>query len=196
MAEVLANTDMIRLMLEHGIVPRLPEVVMPDEFVASHPDFVPVKGADNDIVSVEYDCDEEVQCIAIDDPSHLYLTDGYIPTHNTSNIVFLKSTDDSMLETLSKMSGIRHKAYKESKTITQDQGSMVKMTKTEGKVSYTMTLKEEPVISYNDMAFISERNSIVFRAGDSPIWNRNETILPMSWRLFKNTIILWSIINN
>ena len=108
---------------------------------------------------------------------------------NTSNIVFLKSTDDSMLETLSKMSGIRHKAYKESKTITQDQGSMVKMTKTEGKVSYTMTLKEEPVISYNDMAFISERNSIVFRAGDSPIWNRNETILPMSWRLFKNTII-------
>ena len=108
---------------------------------------------------------------------------------NTSNIVFLKSTDDSMLETLSKMSGIRHKAYKESKTITQDQGAMVKMTKTEGKVSYTMTLKEEPVISYNDMAFISERNSIVFRAGDSPIWNRNETILPMSWRLFKNTII-------
>jgi hypothetical protein len=38
------------------------------------------------------------------------------------------------------------------------------------------------------MAFIAERNSIVFRAGDSPIWNRNETILPMSWRLFKNTI--------
>lgn len=108
---------------------------------------------------------------------------------NTSNIVYLKSTDDSMLETLTKMSGIRHKAYKESKTITTDQGAMVKMTKTEGKVSYTMTVKEEPVISYNDMAFISDRNSIVFRAGDSPIWNRNETILPMSWRLFKNTII-------
>lgn len=39
------------------------------------------------------------------------------------------------------------------------------------------------------LAFIPERNSIVFRAGDSPIWNRNETILPMSWRLFKNTIV-------
>ena len=36
--------------------------------------------------------------------------------------------------------------------------------------------------------FLSERNSIVFRAGDPPVWNRNETILPMSWRLFKNTI--------
>lgn len=108
---------------------------------------------------------------------------------NTSNIVFLKSTDDAMIEQLSKMSGIKHKAYKESKTITTDQGAVVKMTKTEGKVSYTMTLKEEPVITYNDMAFISERNSILFRAGDSPIWNRNETVLPMSWRLFKNTII-------
>lgn len=59
----------------------------------------------------------------------------------------------------------------------------------EGKASYTMTTKEVPVISYNDMAFIGERNSIVFRAGDSPIWNRNEMILPMSWRLFSNTIV-------
>lgn len=108
---------------------------------------------------------------------------------NTSNIVFLKSTDDSMLDTLQKMSGTRHRTYTDSKTITRDMQAVIKMTQNEGKASYTMTTKEEPVISYNDMAFISERNSIVFRAGDSPIWNRNETILPMSWRLFKNTII-------
>ena len=107
---------------------------------------------------------------------------------NTSNIVFLKSTDDSMLDTLQKMSGTRHTSYTDSKTITRDMQSILKMTQNEGKASYTMTTKEEPVISYNDMAFISERNSIVFRAGDSPIWNRNETILPMSWRLFKTTI--------
>ena len=107
---------------------------------------------------------------------------------NTSNIVFLKSTDDSMLDTLQKMSGVRHRTYTDSKTITRDMQSLLKMTQNEAKASYTMTTKEEPVISYNDMAFISERNSIVFRAGDSPIWNRNETILPMSWRLFSNTI--------
>lgn len=107
---------------------------------------------------------------------------------NTSNIVFLKSTDDSMLDTLQKMSGTRHVSHTDSKTITRDMQSVIKMTQNEGKASYTMTTKEEPVISYNDMAFISERNSIVFRAGDSPIWNRNETILPMSWRLFKTTI--------
>lgn len=94
-----------------------------------------------------------------------------------------------MLDTLQKMSGTRHVTYTDSKTITRDMQSILKMTQNEGKASYTMTTKEEPVIKYNDMAFISERNSIVFRAGDSPIWNRNETILPMSWRLFKNTIV-------
>ncbi|MFE1170355.1 type IV secretory system conjugative DNA transfer family protein [Nocardiopsis sp. NPDC058789] len=108
---------------------------------------------------------------------------------NTSNIVFLKSTDDSMLETLEKMSGKRHTTYMDSKTVTQDKGHLVKSMSVEGKVSYTMATKEEPVISYNDLAFISERNSIVFRAGDSPVWNRNEMILPMSWRLFKDTIV-------
>lgn len=105
---------------------------------------------------------------------------------NTSNIVFLKSTDDSMLDTLQKMSGTQHRAYTNSKTITRDTEKV--WMRNEGKVSYTMTTVEEPVIKYNDMAFISERNSIIFRAGDSPIWNRNETILPMSWRLFSETI--------
>lgn len=108
---------------------------------------------------------------------------------NTSNIVFLKSTDDSMLDTLQKMSGTTHKSFTDSKTVTRDMQEIFQgMSANEGKASYTMTTKEVPVISYNDMAFISERNSIIFRAGDSPIWNRNETILPMSWRLFQNTI--------
>lgn len=106
---------------------------------------------------------------------------------NTSNIVFLKSTDDAMLDTLQKMSGTTHKSFTDSKSVTRDMQKL--MMQNEGKVSYTMTTKEMPVISFNDMAFISERNSIVFRAGDSPVWNRNETILPMSWRLFKNTIV-------
>lgn len=91
-----------------------------------------------------------------------------------------------MIDTLQKMSGVTHKSFTDSKTITRDMQKL--MMQNEGKASYTMTTKEVPVISYNDMAFISERNSIVFRAGDSPVWNRNETILPMSWRLFKNTI--------
>lgn len=92
-----------------------------------------------------------------------------------------------MIDTLQKMSGTTHRSYIDSKTVTRDMAKL--WMKNEGKASYTMTTREEPVIKYNDMAFISPRNSIVFRAGDDPIWNRNETILPMSWRLFKNTIV-------
>ena len=142
--------------------------------------------AGNRVVSVEFVRYDEVQCIRVADDRHLYITDDYIPTHNTSNIVFLKSTDDAMIETLQKMSGTTHKSYTDSKSITRDMAKL--MMQNEGKTTYTMSTKEVPVITYNDMAFISERNSIIFRAGDAPIWNRNETILPMSWRLFKNTI--------
>lgn len=92
-----------------------------------------------------------------------------------------------MLDTLQKMSGTTHRVRNDSKTITRDAEKL--LLQNEGKVSYTMNAKEEPVITYNDMAFITDRNSIVFRAGDSPIWNRNETVMPMSWRLFQNTIV-------
>lgn len=92
-----------------------------------------------------------------------------------------------MLDTLQKMSGITHRSYIDSKTVTTDKQRL--FMQNESKLSYTMTTKEVPVIMYNDMAFIAERNSIVFRAGDAPVWNRNQTILPMSWRLFQNTIV-------
>ena len=105
---------------------------------------------------------------------------------NTSDIIFLKSTDDSLIETLQTMSGKTHRVYLEQKAVTRAIGRL--WLNNEDKVTYTPTLKEVPVIMYNDMAFIGERNSIVLRAGDSPIWNKNETILPMSWRLFQNTI--------
>lgn len=91
-----------------------------------------------------------------------------------------------MLDTLQKMSGITHKVVKDSKSVTQDIEKI--WMRTEGKITYNMSAKEFPVISYNDMAFISPQNSIVFRAGDSPVWNRNQTVLPMSWQLFANTI--------
>lgn len=189
----IVTTDELRELLAQGKKVRLPAVARPSDEVLSHFDDADaarlgVSAEDNPIVSVEYVRDEEVQCISVDDERHLYITDDFMPTHNTSNIVFLKSTDDSMIETLSKISGTRHKVYRDSKTVTKDTESILRFSNVEGKVSYTMSAKEEPVISYNDMAFISERNSIVFRAGDAPVWNRNETILPMSWRLFKDTI--------
>lgn len=107
---------------------------------------------------------------------------------NIANIIYMKSTDDSMLETLEKLSGKTHRGYRDGKSVTQDVEKLVGTGRTEGKVSYNFNVKEEPLISTNDLLFLAPRNSVVFRAGDPPIWNRNETILPMSWRMFQNTI--------
>lgn len=105
---------------------------------------------------------------------------------NTANIVFLKSPDDTLLETLSKMSGTRHEAYIDSKTVNKDLNRVV--SQTDERISYTMATKEVPLISYNDMANIAPCNSMVFRIGDTPIWNRNQMALPMSHCLHKNQI--------
>lgn len=190
---IVTTAEMMEL-LEQGHTIRLPQVVRPAEEVLAHygeADLEALAGAgdaDNDVVGIEYVGQEEVQCISIVDERHLYITDDFVPTHNTSNIVFLKSTDDSMIDTLEKMSGKRHVVYRDSKTVTKDVTEVIKLGNVEGKVSYTMNTKEEPVISYNDMASLSPRQSIVFRAGDSPVWNRNEMILPMSWRLFRDDL--------
>ena len=105
---------------------------------------------------------------------------------NTSNIIYLKSTDDAMLDTLQKLSGTTHRLVIESSTVTTDVTRQ--WSKNEGAQSNTRTLKEVPTISFNDMLFIPQNNSMVFRAGDPPVWNRNQTVLPMSWRLLQNTI--------
>lgn len=107
---------------------------------------------------------------------------------NTENIIFLKSTDDAMIETLVKMSGTTHESRIDQKTITRDNERV--LNKNEGRISYTMATKERPVIQFNDFMFIKERNSIIIKAGTSPIWNHNQTAYPMSWRLFQNTIRL------
>lgn len=91
-----------------------------------------------------------------------------------------------MIETLEKMSGKTHESLIEQKTITRDNERV--LSKNEGRISYTMSTKERSVIQFNDMLFIPPRNSMVFRSGESPIWNRRRTILPMSWRLLQNTI--------
>lgn len=92
-----------------------------------------------------------------------------------------------MLDQLQKMSGTRHVGYINGRNVTVDKGQVFMQVRNESTMNIQVV--EEPVISYNDMAFINDRNSIVFRAGDSPVWNKNEMILPMSWRLFQNTIV-------
>lgn len=179
----LYTTDQLRHLLDAGNRIELPDVDLAAFAAAGYDvDGFDGDGCANDIVSIEYVGEEPVQCIAIDDPDHLYITDGFIPTHNTANIVFLKSTDDQMLDTLEKMSGKTHQTHRDSKMVSRDISKP--FLKNEPIISYTSSTVEEPVISYNDLAFLPERNSIMFMASAPCVWNRNETILPMSWRMY------------
>jgi hypothetical protein len=102
---------------------------------------------------------------------------------NTANLIFLKSTDVELIERLSKMSGQRHVAYRGSKTVTKDMEDLLQFKSVEGRVSYTMALDTENVILANDLAFLPDRNWVVLRNGQHPIWNRDETIMPVAYRL-------------
>lgn len=88
-----------------------------------------------------------------------------------------------MLETLEKWSGKTHTVRKSSRNITRNLDKTVGESKNSGSISYTQSINEEPVISMNDMLNLPMRNAIVFRAGSSPIWDRRETVLPMSFKL-------------
>ena len=99
---------------------------------------------------------------------------------NTANIIFLKSTDSSLIEELVKMSGTTHVVRQDSRTVTQNAGRIWR--KTDDVISYQSSAKEEATIMYNDFAMIGPRNSIVLRAGDMPIWNKNQLILPMAFK--------------
>lgn len=105
---------------------------------------------------------------------------------NTSNIVFLKSNDETMLEVLSKLSGVKHETYTKQRNI---QKSLVKVAnRVDDVISYGQTAEQVPVIKYSDLLTLDSKNSIVFKAGNNPIWNRNASVMPMSYCLYEDTI--------
>ena len=64
----------------------------------------------------------------------------------------LKIIDDTMIDTLVKMSGITHKVFIEQDSITENRQKWI--NKYSGTITKTRTNKEIPVISYNDLALI------------------------------------------
>lgn len=97
---------------------------------------------------------------------------------NTGNIIYIKSTDDSMLEILQGLSGQMHRLEKDSQTISTDMYKTI--NRTDGKLSTNRTAKEVPVISKNDMLRVNKGNLMVFGKGN-PIWDKNQLSMPYSF---------------
>lgn len=56
-----------------------------------HDVYIPVKGSLGRLASIEYVGRQQAQCIEIDHPEHLYITDNYIATHNTVGALSLSA---------------------------------------------------------------------------------------------------------
>lgn len=110
---------------------------------------------------------------------------------NVSNIVYLKGNDAAhggMLETLALTSGSTDRVYTSSKSLTEDPKAILAVNRTTVS-GMSMQSKTEDLISVNNLLRLARNNSVVFVAGQPPIWNRNETIMPMSWKLLGRTIV-------
>lgn len=100
---------------------------------------------------------------------------------NTANIVYLKSTDDELIDNLSNRTGIVHRSYQNGKSLTEDMARFGK--KKDSVITRNYGLEQENVIPKNAFMSMPMANSILLSAGNSTIWNRDKTIMPMSWRL-------------
>lgn len=76
----VVNTVELAKLVKNGKAPFLPALERNVLDLAGAP---PVAGAPRQVASVTYVRDEEVQCIAVSANSHLYVTDDFIPTHNS-----------------------------------------------------------------------------------------------------------------
>ena len=106
---------------------------------------------------------------------------------NTSNILYIKSTDDSMLERLEGLSGTIHRLQYSSRTINRSQQPLLANVRDD--IAVNQDFKEEPVISKNTMLLIPKANMMVFGKGN-PVWNGNQLSMPYSYQLLGNNKLM------
>lgn len=78
---LLRTTDLLRIRKESNTAITLPAVQ--EEVVKDHFSGPPAAFGARQVAQVEYQRDEEVQCISVSADSHQYITDDLIPTHNS-----------------------------------------------------------------------------------------------------------------
>ena len=117
-----------------------------------------------------------------------------IISSNTGLNIFLLSNDLDMLETLSQQAGTHHVVRKNSKSVTEQVGVMVE--RVDSAVNYTTTIEEEPLFSVNRLLRMTNGEALILsttkrvnndgkNVRQQPIFNTQDTSLPMAWSLHK-----------
>jgi ATP-dependent Clp protease ATP-binding subunit ClpC len=113
----------------------------------------------NQMISIKYHSTEEAQCIMIDDPNHLYVTDDFIVTHNTA-----------IVEGLAQLI-VNHKAPRalwNKRIFSVDMGTLVAGAKYRGQFEERMkVLMDELERNPDIIIFIDEIHMIVSAGGES-----------------------------
>ena len=107
----------------------------------------------NEIVSIDFIGNKEAQCIMIDDPEHLYITDNFIVTHNTAVVegIAQRIVEGKVPENL------KHK-----KVVTLDMGSLVAGTKYRGEFEQRLKgIIKEMEEDRSIILFIDEMHTII-----------------------------------
>jgi len=113
----------------------------------------------NQIISIKYHSTEEAQCIMIDDPNHLYITDDFIVTHNTSIVEGLAQL------IVTKKSP---RALWDKRIFSIDMGTLVAGSKYRGQFEERMkVLLDELERNPDIIIFIDEIHMIVSAGGES-----------------------------
>jgi len=113
----------------------------------------------NQIISIKYHSTEEAQCIMIDDPNHLYITDDFIVTHNTAIVEGLAQL------IVSKKSP---RALWDKRIFSIDMGTLVAGSKYRGQFEERMkVLLDELEKNPDIIIFIDEIHMIVTAGGES-----------------------------
>lgn len=101
---------------------------------------------------------------------------------NIGDIIYLKSTDDTMLSTLQDLSGTKYEASLDSRSVRYKAKNIINPVDQE--INETTTDKSKPVVSKNDMLLMPRGNALVFNSEVGyPNWNRGPSAMPYAYTL-------------
>ena len=106
---------------------------------------------------------------------------------NSANTIFLKSNDKELIEEMVRMSGTKHEARRESKSVGRKQGDII--TKSENAINVNVQSKETTALTANDFLFLagaSPGNAVTMISNEMPVLSKNDTIIPMAAGLHKH----------
>lgn len=100
---------------------------------------------------------------------------------NSSNLIYLKTNDEEMINEMVRMSGTKHVTRNQGRSVAHKLGDMI--TVGEPVMTYNTSVEETTALTSNDLLFLADDtpgNGVTFSQGEMAILNKLDTVLPMA----------------